>query len=77
MAVLDPTDADHAEVARALLLKAVKVRADRGGTGCLEDIRAALANLDQKCAEGDWLALVGRAAVLLGQAQPEPMLLWP
>lgn len=60
--------ADHAGIARAVMLRAIKERAATKDDASASDISEALENLDDLCAQGAWFELVRRAFWLAERA---------
>lgn len=56
-------------MARSLLLRAIKTRADTGDLIALGDISQALEDLDRVVAEGVWIEFVRKAIWLLERAE--------
>ena len=56
-------------MARSLLLRAIKTRADTGDLIALGDISQALEDLDRVVAEGAWIDFVRKAIWLLERAE--------
>jgi hypothetical protein len=61
--------ADHAGIARAAMLRAIRERAAKGDLIALGDISQALEDLDRVVAEGDWFGMVRRAFWLAARAE--------
>jgi hypothetical protein len=56
-------------MARSLLLRAIKTRADTGDLIALGDISQALEDLDRMVADGVWIDFVRKAIWLLERAE--------
>lgn len=61
-------EADHAGIARAVMLKAIKARAAAKDDDSASDIAEALDNFEEICAQGAWFELVRRAFWLAAKA---------
>jgi hypothetical protein len=63
--------ADHAGIARAVMLRAIRARAAEGDLIALGDICSALEDLDRVVAEGDWFGLIRRAFWLAARSSDD------
>jgi hypothetical protein len=61
-------EADHAGIARAVMLRAIKARAGTKDDASASDISEALEGFEDICATGAWFELVRRAFWLASRA---------
>jgi hypothetical protein len=62
-------DVDHLEIAKGMLLKAIRMRAERGDHDAAKDIAKALENVGPLMAACNWTALLHRSFELINQAK--------